>query len=103
MWARTWLDVLAHDAHARSPVLQNAPQGALRLVADEEHRRFLPPQPSPEVVTDAPGLAHPARGDDDVEAVDAIDSLALLDALCEADPGRVQGAPQRGARLSRER
>ena len=35
-------------------------------------------------MADAAGLAHPTRSDDDVEAVDAVDGLALLDGLCEA-------------------
>ncbi len=42
-------------------------------------------------------LAHAAGRNDDVEAVNAIDRLALLDALREADPSGLERLDQVGA------
>src|SRR4051794_14646098 len=48
-------------------------------------------------MTDAARLAHPARGDDNVEVVKPVESLALLNALREANVVRGEGPDERRA------
>src|SRR5690349_8049394 len=48
-------------------------------------------------MTDAARLAHAARGDDDVEVVKPVESLALLNALRKADVRRGEGPDKRRA------
>ena len=45
-------------------------------------------------MADAAGLAHAARGDDDVEMVETVERLALVDRLGEADVPRLEPADQ---------
>ena len=52
----------------------------------------LLPQPVLEMMADAAGIAHAARGDDDVEARELFDRLAFLDGLGEAQMRRRRAA-----------
>jgi hypothetical protein len=69
----------------------------LGLESDEENGGFVPPEPRLQVMPDPARLAHAACRDDDVEAVNAIDGLALLDGLREADPSGLERLHQIGA------
>src|ERR1019366_10347509 len=54
------LDFIALDAHRLGAVIEETAERALRLKADEQHRRIAVPQPALEMVADSAGIAHTA-------------------------------------------
>ena len=93
----TDLHLLAMDPDLRGAVLKDPSERSLRLEADEENGGLVPPEPRLQVMPDAARLAHAAGRDDDVKAVNAIDGLALLDGLREADPSGLERLHEVGA------
>ena len=83
-------DLLAMDPDLRGAILKDPSERSLRLEADEENGGLVPPEPRLQVMPDAARLAHAAGRNDDVEAVNAVDGLALLDGLREADPSGLE-------------
>ncbi len=75
---RPYADLLALDTDAGLALLQEPPERAGGLEADQQHRRLLQPQQALEVVTDPAGVAHPAGGDDDVPPAQPLDRPALV-------------------------
>ena len=75
---------------ALAPSAMKPPERALRLEADQQHGGLGVPQPALEMVADTAGVAHAAGGDDDVEAGELGDRLALLDRLGAAQMRRAK-------------
>ena len=59
-------DLVAEDLHGLFPVVELAPERAHRLIAHKEHGALRPPEVILQVVADASGVAHAARGEDDL-------------------------------------
>src|SRR6478735_7579681 len=91
------LHLLTVDPNLGGAVLKDPSERSLRLEPDEENGRLVPPEPVLQVMPDATRLAHAAGRDDDVETVNAVDSLALLDGLREANPSGLERLHQGGA------
>ena len=74
-------DLLIKKPDLFDPVHQQAAERPVRLVADEEDAALRPPEIVLEVVADTPGVAHAARGEDDLGGAVLVDGLGLQ--LCQ--------------------
>ena len=59
-------DLVAEDLHTLGAVVQLAAERADCLIAHEQHRALRPPEVILQMVADAAGVAHAARGEDDL-------------------------------------
>ncbi|MNT58462.1 hypothetical protein D3C72_1958980 [compost metagenome] len=80
----------AVDARFPGAAENDVPQGARRLVADEEHGGIAANEIVAQVVLDAPGIGHARRTDNNCATADGIDGLGFLHALDDAEAGIVE-------------
>ncbi len=88
--ARGDFDFLTLDADSLRTVIKKPPQRAARLEAGQQDCCFPIPKPTLEMVADPAGIAHAARGNDDVESRKLFDRLAFADSLGETQMRRLK-------------
>ena len=71
-------DLVAEDLHALGTVVQLAAERADRLITHEQHRALRPPEVILQMVTDAAGVAHAARGEDDFRRFVVVERHGVL-------------------------
>ena len=88
--ARGDFDFLALDADSLHAIVKKSPQRTAGLEASQQNGRSPIPKPMLEMMTDPAGIAHAARGNDDVEARELFDRLALAHGLGETQMRRLE-------------
>ena len=75
---RVYGDLVTEDLHALGTVVQLAAERADRLITHEQHRALRPPEVILQMVPDAAGVAHAARGEDDLRRFVVVERHGVL-------------------------
>ena len=84
------LDLITLDADRFGTVLQKSAERSVRLKAHQQHRGPAIPKPTLEMMPDTAGVAHAAGGNDDVEAREFRNRLALVHGFREPEVRRTE-------------